>query len=194
MSLKPLQFYFDMDGVLAVFNKHIPYKQIRNTEGYFEGLSPISCMVDLANSLIHEGYDVYILTKAENNRIAAENQRWKDKYLPDLSVERMIVVPLDGHKSDYVEVSSDTILFDDYSANLVDWVRLNGTSVNVVTAINHSDPAFVNIEPMCNRYYNALPIQMRHEMLDIMKDTLQKDITAEFERIAELYDKKIIKI
>lgn len=188
--MKTKRLYFDLDGVLAVFNKHIPYEQIRETDGYFKDLAPIKCMVDFVNRLIEDGYDVNILSKAENDRIAGEKREWVKRYLPELPEDKIIIVDLYKDKTEYVFVDWNAILFDDYSPNLLDWERCGGVAVNVVTSINHSDRAYVNIEPLPNQYYNSeeFPKEAREYLLGAMETELIKDIEKDFDHRVKLTD------
>lgn len=191
--MKNKKLYFDMDGVLAVFNKHIPYEEIRQTKGYFKNLTPISCMVDFANMLLESGYDVNILSKAENDDITEEKRQWARRYLPFLPVEKLIIVDLHKDKTEYVSVDSDTVLFDDYSPNLVDWERCGGVAVNVVTSINHSDRAYVNVEPLPNQYYNSdsFPWEAKQFLLETMLSELERDLQKDDAHRKDMQEKQL---
>lgn len=61
-------YYFDMDGVLANFHKEpFNYKNAINRQ-WIASLEPFKYNVTLVRTLITQGYDVYISTKATSEQ------------------------------------------------------------------------------------------------------------------------------
>ena len=118
-------FYWDMDGVLAIFKKEAsPEDTMR--PGYFFRCAPdpvaimsLSMMVFLGFFM---GFENRILSCAWQNGCAERDKTlWLWKY--GLGLVPRIFVPCGEEKTDYIEIDADTIcvLVDDRSANLFPW-------------------------------------------------------------------------
>lgn len=134
------KFYFDMDGVLAEWQTNIPSFEALYEKGYFLSLSPMKNIVCLMKDLMERGCEVYVLTSyLTDSKYAKDEKRlWLKNYIPELPEDRIIYVHYGDHKSDYVDVSKDSVLFDDYTVNLMDWMKSGGVAIKVLNGVNNS--------------------------------------------------------
>lgn len=116
------RYFFDMDGTLTEwreinlkFNKSEEVENINNIQkrlydilkspGYYKTLKPQQEVLDLANKLIDEGKEVFILSCfIPNSPCLEEKKEWLHKYMPKLSVDNQIFIP-DGYgdeKHEYI--------------------------------------------------------------------------------------------
>lgn len=137
--MKKLKIYFDMDGVLANFDKavnemrhldEVPWIHIPN---FFRNLEPIGQPNITIAELQNRGYEVYILTKVEirDTPARAEDKKaWLQKYIPNMSLANTIIVPGHLSKLDYIRSNiEDSVLIDDYKGNLIEWQQKGGIAV-----------------------------------------------------------------
>ena len=89
-------YYFDMDGVIANFHKE-PYKYTNaiNRE-WIANLEPFMENVQLIRSLIARNENVYILSKAASEEAKIGKIDWLAKYIPELTIEKIIVIVGNG--------------------------------------------------------------------------------------------------
>lgn len=135
------RIFFDLDGTLATWGK-LEYEEQLFEQGYFKNLPPMKESVKQANSLIEQGYDVYILSKyLEDSKYALnEKKEWVAKYLPQIKPENCIYVKYSENKSDCIPhgINRNDFLIDDYSPNLFEFCDAGGQAIKILNGINHT--------------------------------------------------------
>lgn len=133
-----LNFYFDMDGTLCEW-KPTKDLSVLYMPGYFLNLRPQENVVKLLTDLLDAGYKVSVLSAVLGPQQEAEKRIWLGRVFGERRPEiPAIFVPCGGNKSKYVSVSSETILIDDHSPNLVQWVNAGGNGIKVLNGFNGS--------------------------------------------------------
>lgn len=145
------RYFFDMDGVLAVFQQiktDIPLDEfLGNKENhYYRTLPPQQNVVDLVNYLIEAGEDVYILSNSFFD-VIEDKIDWLKEMCPNLNPNNIYITPYSSgtpiQKADFVEgLNEKDILIDDYNKNLYDWEKMGGTAVKLVNNINSINEDF----------------------------------------------------
>lgn len=148
-----MKIYFDMDGVLANFNKgvidllHLKpinqsdpfdykktnalYAKMRTVDHYYDKLEPIQEAVDLLLELYEKyGDDVQILTaipKPHRGIITAPEDKinWTKRLISD---KIKINICYRAEKANFC-TGIDCILIDDYDKNIREWETLGGTGI-----------------------------------------------------------------
>ena len=148
-----MKIYFDMDGVLANFNKgvidllHLKpinqsdpfdykktnalYAKMRTVDHYYNMLEPIQEAVDLLLELYEKyGDDVQILTaipKPHRGIITASEDKinWTKRLISD---KIKINICYRAEKANFC-TGADCILIDDYNKNIREWEALGGTGI-----------------------------------------------------------------
>ena len=148
-----MKIYFDMDGVLANFNKgvidllHLKpmnqsdpfdykktnalYAKMRTVDHYYDKLEPIQEAVDLLLELYEKyGDDVQILTaipKPHRGIITASEDKinWTKRLISD---KIKINICYRAEKTNFC-TGADCILIDDYDKNIREWEALGGTGI-----------------------------------------------------------------
>lgn len=148
-----MKIYFDMDGVLANFDKGVRdllgmiprpqgekfdfrwynalYAKMRETEHYYDKLEPIMEAVELLLELYEKyGNDVQILTavpKPSRGVVTAAEDKinWVKRLIsPDIKVN----ICLRAEKVNFC-TGEDCILIDDFNKNIEEWEALGGTGI-----------------------------------------------------------------
>ena len=148
--MKNLTIYFDMDGVLADFDRNVkemshlyekPWLQVKE---FFRNLLPIGTPDKTISQLKQKGYKVYILTKVEirdNPLRAMDKKAWLKKYIPSISEDEVIIVPIHREKTEYLRSDiHESILVDDYKGNLIEWQNRGGIAVKFGRYLKSSRP------------------------------------------------------
>lgn len=123
-------YYFDMDGVIANFHKE-PYKYANaiNRE-WIANLEPFMDNVNLIRSLIQNGKSVYILSKAASESARLGKIDWLAKYIPELKINRIIVIVGNGKKVDFMRTKTG-VLVDDDIKNIRPWIKAGHKAVHL---------------------------------------------------------------
>ena len=115
-------YYFDMDGVISNFHKE-PFKYVNAiNRQWISNLEPFMDNVNLIRNLIKEGKSVYILSKAASENAKLGKIDWLNKYIPELKLNRIIVIVGNGKKCDYMKTKTG-ILIDDDKTNINQWIK-----------------------------------------------------------------------
>ena len=110
--------YFDMDGVIAVFEVDDPVEATFE-KGYFLHRRPEKTLVSALKKLTEAGIHVVVCSAAYDNGYAADE---KKQWLKNLGIDNeVIIVPYGMKKSDFVKKPGVHILIDDYTKNLRQW-------------------------------------------------------------------------
>lgn len=135
--MKKMEIWFDMDGVLANFEKEPnAVDRFAVEKGFFYRLKPIRKNVRFIRYLIKKGYNVNIISASPNRHADKCKRLWLKKYVPELHSHKIVLCRNSDKKSDFVENIKNTILIDDYSQNLIDWKNKGG---NVIKFLNNYD-------------------------------------------------------
>lgn len=149
----PKNYYFDMDGVVALYDKSAYTgknpKFLRKNEHYFLNLEPDRKMLEVIDNLYQKsrytGNHIYLLTSISmNGAIFNEHFHdkilWASKWLPYLSIESILIsVTSKRNAVEYIKdhkLSQNDILIDDYNKNLKEWNEAGGTAVKYLNGIN----------------------------------------------------------
>ena len=152
-----MKIFFDMDGVLADFNKGVTdicgaavpdqftcdkgaedtmWNAIREADHFYDRLEPVQGMPELFMDLFRRyGKDCQILTaipKEKRGIVSAKDDKksWVKREL-DPAVTVNIVYR--EEKKNYCE-GNDSILIDDLASNIAAWESFGGTGIHFVNA------------------------------------------------------------
>lgn len=135
--------YFDMDGVLADYDKAVQeqgvtHKEFKHIRGAFRSLEPIEGALAAVAKAESLGFDVWIMTKlpTSNAYAATEKHLWIQEHFPHL--EDKIVMTSDkgavGHERDF--------LIDDHP----EWANANNFRGTVLKFVGDWEPILEYIE------------------------------------------------
>lgn len=168
VSSKKVKIYFDMDGVIAKFNKGAPMEEVFSP-GYFLNLDPIKKGLNLLKYLIEDGtYDIYIASKSSYIAIE-EKKAWLKKYIPQLDENHIFLIPLNANKANYIMDQDTSILIDDYNPNLESW---KGIPIKFLNGINSHNSKFLCIN--------------KHDIPALNAEKIHQIITAKTAELSEL--------
>ena len=114
-----IKLYIDMDGCIAKWNTEASIEETFEP-GYFASLEPEESLIEAVKMLSQE-YDVSILSAVyQDNHSIGDKIAWLKKN--GLGYLQTIFVPYGESKQKYVNHEYKSILIDDYSKNLEEWV------------------------------------------------------------------------
>jgi 5'(3')-deoxyribonucleotidase len=130
-----------MDGVLADFDGQPNAMQRFITEdGFFQKLAPTPLVKKLNDALKNKKLreKVYILSASPTPRADTDKMLWLFEHLPNIELENVIIVRggqgADQRKAQYA--NKESILFDDYSGNLMTWESCGGIGIKIINGKN----------------------------------------------------------
>lgn len=125
--------YCDMDGVVADFEGQVgAIDRFDKEKGFFENLQPLEKNVLAIEIFVGYGADVKILTASPNEQADKDKRAWLKKHMPFIKEENIIICRTGETKADYIENMKGSLLFDDYSRNLIEWKENGGLAIKVV--------------------------------------------------------------
>lgn len=116
---KKIRIYIDMDGCIAKWNTEASIEDTFEP-GYFASLEPDESLINAVKMLADE-YDVAILSAVyQDNHSEGDKITWLKKN--GLGYLETIFIPYGQSKQKYIDHDYTSILIDDYSKNLEEWV------------------------------------------------------------------------
>ena len=117
--MEKIKIYIDMDGCIAKWNMDASIEDTFEP-GYFAALEPDERLID-AVKMLSEEYDVSILSAVyQDNHSMNDKITWLDNN--GLGHLERIFVPYGQPKQKYIDQEFTSILIDDYSKNLEEWI------------------------------------------------------------------------
>jgi 5'(3')-deoxyribonucleotidase len=151
-----MNYYFDMDGVLAKYNRAAydgePPLFLQKNAHYFGEIEPDQKMIEVMYRLYtmfqNTEHNLYILTSlpitsAIFNEHFHDKISWVQKWLPFIKVQNIYISVTS--KRDAIEFIKGTtldkneILIDDYNPNLEEWRDAGGIAIKYCNGINSPD-------------------------------------------------------
>ena len=131
---KNIKLYIDMDGCIAKWNTESSIEETFEP-GYFANLEPEEGLIT-AVKLLSDEYDVSILSAVyQDNHSIGDKLAWLKKN--GLGHLEIIFVPYGESKQKYIDHEYTSILIDDYSKNLEEWVMTkNCYGIKFLNGIN----------------------------------------------------------
>ena len=130
-------YYFDMDGVLNVFEFGAP-KEILFLPGYFLCRPAQQNFVDTLNRMLEmekagRPFKIYVLSKflTDNQWALEEKHKWLNRYTPHLPNDRRIFLSNEENKTQHINSSPQTVIIDDFGDNLIEFKNKGGKIIKV---------------------------------------------------------------
>lgn len=147
-----MNIYFDMDGVLAIYEPDAyiqPHpKFMRLNEHYYRSVKPDELMTHLFNQLcLCKHHKTYILTSVSTPLDIRSEQvidkiQWLERYCPQIDIDNQFIVAATDKRDTISAIgisSPSDILIDDFNRNLNHWKTVGGTAVKYCNGINSPD-------------------------------------------------------
>ena len=132
------RIFFDMDGVLAIFNLHATIEEVAS-KGYFSNCKPCqTALLTMEYLFKNTDLDVYVLTAVfDDDHSMQEKRDWLVKYAPYLPEDHILFAIIGKQtKSEVIgEIRDSDILVDDHTPNLRS-DRWHGVGVKYHNGIN----------------------------------------------------------
>ena len=140
--------YIDIDGTAGYWYSDgrgfsYPEELLDPKNHYFRDIEPHEFIISLAEELDSRGYDVCIISAADKNTIR-DKFEWLKQNMPFIKEDNICFCPLGANKSNFVKGNSrESVLIDDYNANLDEW---DGIPIKAVNSINSKTEKYYCIE------------------------------------------------
>lgn len=132
------KLYFDMDGTCADFFEKSDCLERMYEKGFFTNLKPLP-LATIINVLADQRPEqVFIISASLGLDTDIEKNEWLNQFIPKVKQSNRIFTRVGDDKSNYLHVTADTILIDDYSHNLIQWQDANGSVIKALNGINNS--------------------------------------------------------
>ena len=123
------KIYFDMDGVLARFDKaENAIERFASEKGFFKSLEMTEFAKKIRNIKNTERF--YILSASPNQIADNDKMEWIKENLPNIKIENVIFVRSGKAKAEYA--NEKAVLFDDFTENLEEFKNRNGRVIKVI--------------------------------------------------------------
>lgn len=132
VNIKDLNIFLDIDNTLALFSQKGGDElacKLAQEDGYYENLPIFHCVEDTLMYLTRLGAKIWILSayplRPNNENIEGakdEKNKWLDKYLPFIPIERRLIIPVGTNKASVIDSVCDrktAIFIDDYGQNIL---------------------------------------------------------------------------
>lgn len=139
-----MNYYFDMDGVITVYERWAfrggVFLELESH--YFRTCKPDYKVIEAIRVLNQcNNVNVYILTSVASD-VEIRKEQVDDKILwlsdncPFLDISKQFIPVISGvSKAKYVSSTKD-VLIDDYNTNLLEWKNAGGTAVKYLNGVN----------------------------------------------------------
>lgn len=122
-----VNFYIDMDGVLAdFFAVDGAVERFENEKDFFKNLAPIKNNVNAVKQMLAAGINVYILSASPHERADGDKIAWLEKVIPEMPFQNIIIMRIGENKANYVNNQMRAILLDDYGKNCKEFAAADG--------------------------------------------------------------------
>ena len=125
-------YYFDMDGVMANFHEHKDGWRVAGNYNFIRNLKPFMVTIELINTMIANGENVYIFSLCKNEIAKQAKIDWLAEYIPSLEVSHIIILIGNAKKHEHM-LTADGVLVDDKEANVKAWRKAGHKAVFVET-------------------------------------------------------------
>lgn len=125
-----INYYFDMDGVLANFHEIKDGWKFAKNYNFIRNLRPFAEAVDLVNALLADGQEVYISSLCASEEAKQAKIDWLAQYIPTLTADHIIIIVGTAKKHENM-LTADGVLVDDKEANVKAWRKAGMKAVHV---------------------------------------------------------------
>lgn len=152
--------YFDMDGVLNLFEQDKNARINMYTPGYFTKIPVREGISELLERINKESY-VVILSKVINRiGVTKEKNIWLNENISRQAYTDVIYVPYDRSKADYMYTYYPSMLVDDNESNLAECEKKGSRGIFLSDLkISQKYPNAKNLDDIWNFYQEQLKNQ-----------------------------------